>query len=215
MNGIRAALLAIGASLAVWAYSRSSKGTTTSPTSPSPTSPTSPWRVFVSRILEIAAADVARPTVESGPNRSPEIDAMLAQVGQAPGQNWCAAWVIDVILRAAIGLVLDLSWLAKSASAKAVGSSFAGGRAVGAKLVLARDATPENVPPGSVAYWDRSDPSRPETSWWGHIGFVREWLDAGRFASLEGNSGADGRRCALMTRLKADPRLIGFGVWPT
>lgn len=155
------------------------------------------------RIVALSRADIGN-IVETSKNSSPAIDAMLKDLGQGPAQNWCAAYVHDVIRRANdenidIGIV-------RSAGAKATGSSFK-------RIIQAKDATPDNVPPGSIPYWDRSDPAKPETSWWGHIGILDHWTGNTTFDTNEGNSGPTADRVARMHRTTTDPKFIGFGVW--
>lgn len=165
------------------------------------------WRTFTTRLLMFASQDAAQPIVETGGhNRGPEIDQYLAELGQAPGQNWCAAWLHDVIERARAGLNVALQ-ITRSAAAKVTGRSMP-------RQVTKSAAGPSSIPPASVVYWDRSQPGNPDTEWWGHIGFVVQWTGPRTFTTIEGNSGPTGDRVATMTRSLDDPRLLGFGLWP-
>jgi hypothetical protein len=176
---------------------------------------------FLERMVTISRDDVGE-IVEESKNSSPRIDAMLAYTGVSPGNNWCAAYVQDVVRRANTDK-LDLK-IALSAGAKATGNSMV--------VVTPSQATPQTVPPGSIVFWDRSDPNKPETAWHGHIGIVDSWIDADHVLTNEGNvspfSGglgdkflqtgqegipADKDRTAQMVRSLKNPKLLGFGIF--
>jgi hypothetical protein len=58
-----------------------------------------------------------------------------------------------------------------------------------------------------IAVWDRSDPARSSTAWWGHIGVVSQVAASG-FHSVEGNSGD---RVAENEHALSDSKLLGAG----
>lgn len=163
---------------------------------------------FAAGVLAIAKEDLAARIRE--PVRkvaSQEIrDLYLAPLGLPDGDNWCAAAVA--------------SWLRRAAKRTGHPSPIAGSG--GAKETMRQlqravlwidraDLRPEDVRPGMISVWDRSDPKRPETSWWGHIGVVAGPVDAsGVYLSVEGNSG-NGGEVAEMRRRLDDPRLLGMG----
>lgn len=175
----------------------------------------------------LAEAKKAQGIRESGgKNRGKEVDQYLANVGQAPGQNWCAAaawtWIRDAakVVGGALG-ALVLQKIKPTAGAQALMAEF---RSAG-WFVSAADVRSGKVPfppPGSLAFWDRSQP--PGTSWQGHVGAVSDRLKpptkgANVFSTIEGNSGAHGDQVIsspdeAIQRTIDDPRLLGFGVFP-
>jgi hypothetical protein len=161
---------------------------------------------FREALVALALADVDRIVESGGKNRGPEIDAALAEVGQAPGQNWCAA-LLSRWVRRAFQIAGVSPKFAGTAGAKATGYAAA----AAGELVKAPDMNPENCPPGTIVFWDRS-PGEPFSSWEGHIGVLIRWTSPASFVSAEANSGAQADRVALMPRRKDDPRLIGGAV---
>lgn len=157
---------------------------------------------FRNALMAVALADVDRVRESGGKNRGPEVDRALADLGLGPGQNWCAAylWV----------------WVRKAAAMAGIappfqgtgGAKVTGERAAAAgRKVLARDMSPETVPPGSIIVWDRS-PGEPFSSWEGHIGVLVQWTGSASFHTVEANSGQLGDRVADMARTTGDPRLM-------
>ena len=138
-------------------------------------------------------------------NAGPLLAPYFAEFGQAMGQNWCAMAVGTWIRRAAAALgvarPIEGSMGAKATQAQLV-------RAGAWQSAAALRARPGQLIPGMVAIWDRSDPARPETSWWGHIGIVREVDASGAFRSVEGNALP---HVATIARSLHDVRLLGAG----
>lgn len=154
--------------------------------------------------LEAARVDLARPTVETGPNSGPRIDQMLAEVHMPPGNPWCAAALT--------------AWMRAGAASARVPPPLAGG-------ALARDWIPQfqaldrwhdvaelragrGLRAGDVLVWRRG----PSHTTMGHIGIAESVSPQGDTAhTLEGNSGPDGARVARMVRALGDPLLLGAG----
>jgi hypothetical protein len=171
------------------------------------------WRrsggTFRAELVKRAAEDLG--IQETSKNDGPEVRQYLANVNQPPGQNWCAGavwtWIRDASERSGSPRVLEV--IPPTGSAKAVAD---GPKRVGWWVpVETVRASSERPPPGSVPIWDRSVP--PGSSWEGHIGVLESW-DGDTFKSIEGNSGATWDRVARMERALADPRLLGFVVFP-
>lgn len=162
---------------------------------------------FPSALVAFARADVGRVR-ETSPNRSPEIDRMLAATGQAPGQNWCAAalssWIRDASTDTGIAPP------GNSAGARALVDQLRHGGFV--KWMPAPDLPADFIPPvGAIGLWDRS--TEPG-GWQAHVGVATgEGRGPRRWASIEGNGPPTGDRVAEITRSLDDPRLLGFAVW--
>ena len=71
---------------------------------------------------------------------------------------------------------------------------------------------PADVVPGVIAFWDRSTPGRPDTSWHGHVGPVCEHAIGAAFGTIEANSGPTGQEVARMVRRLDDPKFLGIGL---
>jgi hypothetical protein len=164
---------------------------------------------FGSALVARARADLGR-VVELSPNSGPVVDVYLANVGGSPGSNWCAAavwtWTRDAAQASGAPRVLEV--VRPTGGAKDYAS---GPKRAGWWLDASAVSSPDQVPPGSVSIWDRSDP--PGSGWQGHIGVVEAWRGPGTWDSIEGNSGPAGDRVARMARTLSDPRLLGFVVW--
>lgn len=65
---------------------------------------------------------------------------------------------------------------------------------------------------GDLAIYDRSQPGKPETSWWGHVDRVSEVADES-YRNIGANEGAGGAWVEAWTRYD-HPRLLGFVVYP-
>jgi hypothetical protein len=196
---------------------RSSSAGSSSPSSgPSSAGSSSSGDAFRAALVARALEDVGH-VVESSPNWGPEIKGYLANVGILVPSNWCAAaaytWIRDAARRSGVLRVLEV--IKPTAGAKALAD---GPKARGwyVPIDVARAAAPHRLPPpGSLAIWDRSKP--PGSGFEGHVGIVEGWHvepSGPQFFSLEGNSGLDGRRVTRMDRNLADPRLLGFVVFP-
>lgn len=161
-----------------------------------------------------AALAVAREelgvTEDLGHNDGARIRDYWEGTGLGPPSNWCAAFVRFCLHTAAERFGLPLT-IEGSPGAKNTRDQFkAAGRWIPADVL--RDH-PELLIPGMVPVWDRSVPGRPETSWWGHIGFCSaQAAPNGLFRSIEGNSGAAGEFVEEMNRNVFDPRFLGAGV---
>lgn len=165
-------------------------------------------------LLAAALADVGEGETPAGSNRGPYVETLLARFGFAPPQNYCAAAVAKWLEDAARELG-EAPPIKGSPGAKAtMGQLAAASLWVPASAVraLAASGSSARPPPGSIAVWDRSDPQRPETAWWGHIAIVSGWPDVGRFATVEANR-VD-KVAQFDDRLLSEPRLLGFGVLP-
>lgn len=164
-------------------------------------------------IVRAARADLNVREVTK--NDGPRIREYFAESGINPPANWCAAstttWVREAA--AALGLAPPI---AGSMQAKKIGDQLrelSASGAAGARWFTAEDIRrdPSLLLPGDAVIWDRSDPAKPETSWYGHVGVVASPASARSFTTIEGNSGQLGDRVAEMTRSVDDPRLIGAG----
>lgn len=167
-------------------------------------------------LLARSDEDMGGRVVETGgKNRGPIVDQYLANVGQAPGQPWCAAtawtWLRDAARRTGLERVLAI--FKPSALAKSFMTSAQAQRPPWWVPASVARLERQRPPPGSFAVWDRSNP--PGSSWEGHVGLVTEWRNDGSwFLSREGNSGIQGERATVMDRPLADHRLLGFVVFP-
>lgn len=65
---------------------------------------------------------------------------------------------------------------------------------------------------GDLAIYDRSQPGKPETSWWGHVDRVSE-VGETSYRNLGANEGANGSWVEAWTAYD-HPRLLGFIVYP-
>lgn len=68
--------------------------------------------------------------------------------------------------------------------------------------------------PGDLLLWDRSEPGRPETAWWGHVGRVIEHDGGPVVETIEANTGTN-RAWAKLSRRLDDPRLLGAMAYPS
>lgn len=150
--------------------------------------------------------------VPAGSNDGPAIRAYFDGTGVEPPQNWCAAAVTTWMKRAAQKLGVSLP-VTGSLGAKALMEQF---RRTG-RFVTAAEIRRDHrrLSAGMIVFWDRSDPARPSTAWWGHVGVcssVEQDPAFGHiFGSIEGNSGTRGDRVAEMSRSVDDPRFLGAG----
>lgn len=164
--------------------------------------------------LSLADAVVARARLDvgvfedRGNNDGTRIREMGRRFGWIPGSNWCgiaaSEWIIDGASDAEVPCPII-----GSQGAQAIMAQF---KSVG-RWLPASDArkNPSLVTAGMVPVFDRSVPGRPETGWMGHIGITTGGVTNGKFPTIEGNSGVDGRRVAEMVRDLSDGRLFGFG----
>jgi hypothetical protein len=158
-------------------------------------------------VLAEAEADLTAGIREHGHNAGPEIEELyLKPMGLPPGSSYCAAAVCSWIRRA------------RSKGALVPITGAPGAKATMAQLDAAKLWTPKkklwagNLRPGNLLVWDRSDPSRPETAWQGHIGIV---VAVGREVVWTIEANADrplpcDAVCMLERRLD-EPRLLGAG----
>lgn len=163
-------------------------------------------------ILVAARADLLAGIREDwGHNDGPMIRKYAALFGAPPGSNWCALAVADWIRRGA-ALIGVTPPIAGDPSAKATMEQIMSADGCLWFDADALRANPALVKPGMVSVWDRSDKTRPETAWWGHVGVV-SWVApyGGAFKAIEGNSGAASDRVAEMARSLSDARLLGMG----
>lgn len=162
-------------------------------------------------IVRAARADL--DVREEGKNDGPRIRQYFEGSNITPPANWCAAatttWIREAAREAGLRPPIPGSMQAKKIGEqiRELASTGAADAAWHSAEDLRRD--PSLLRPGDVVVWDRSDPAKPETSWYGHVGVV---ASTGRsFTSIEGNSGQVGDRVAEMPRTVDDPRLIGAG----
>lgn len=163
---------------------------------------------LVSAVLARAKKDVGI-TEDFGHNDGMRIREMGRRFGFIPGSNWCAIAVSDWILVGAEDAGVRAP-VAGSQGAQALMGQF---KAAG-KWLAASDArkNPALVQAGMVPVWDRSEPARPESGWWGHTALTTGGANAARlFPTIEGNSGPKGDRCVENSRSLDDPKLFGFG----
>lgn len=163
---------------------------------------------LVSAVIARARKDIGI-TEDFGHNDGMRIREMGRRFGFIPGSNWCAIAVSDWILMGAEDAGVRAP-VTGSQGAQALMGQF---KAAG-KWLPASEArkNPALVQPGMVPVWDRSDPARPETGWWGHIGLTTSGVnELGRFHTIEGNSGPMGDRCVENERMLDSAQLFGFG----
>lgn len=149
-------------------------------------------------------------TEDLGHNDGERIRDYWEGTGNGPPSNWCAAFTRFCIQTAAARLGM-LPTIQGSVGAKATKDEFiAVGRWYPADVLRAH---PHLLVEGMVPVWDRSDPTRPETHWWGHIGVCElPCRQDGSFGTIEGNSGPLGKSVSQMVRNVHDPRFLGAGV---
>lgn len=163
-------------------------------------------------ILVAARADLLAGIREDwGHNDGSLIRKYAEPFGTPPSSNWCALAIADWIRRGAALLGVDAP-IAGSPGAKATMDQIMAANGCLWFDADALRANPALVKPGMVSVWDRSDKTRPETAWWGHVGVV-SWvaLYGSAFKCIEGNSGVAGDRVAEMARSLSDVRLLGMG----
>lgn len=165
-------------------------------------------------LVRAALADVGKGEHPAGSNRGPFVELLLGRFGFEPPQNYCAAAIAKWIDDAGRELG-EAPPVPGSPGAKATMGQLAKvGLWVPAADVraLAASGSALRPPPGSVAVWDRSQPEKPETAWWGHIAIVTDWPELGRFGTIEANRSDVVE--LFEDRMLAEPRLLGFGVLP-
>lgn len=153
-------------------------------------------------------------TAEEGHNDGARIREYDAVVGIEPPANWCAAFttwaVYGAIQRLGLEAVLTPPFRG-SGAAKGLRDELAGRLAwvpVGQLL-----EAPRRLRAGDLLVWDRSQPGKPETAGFGHVGIVVGVgrIELGEVDTVEGNSGPTGETVAAMVRRLDDPRLLGAG----
>ncbi|EYF01886.1 CHAP domain-containing protein [Chondromyces apiculatus] len=169
-------------------------------------------RTFAEALLAHAVADL-EVREDIGPNDGRRIREYFAGSRVTPPANWCAA-AVSFWLRAAareltIPPPIEGSLQAKQIATQLERAAQAGRGRWTSAPELRRD--PAALRAGDVVVWDRSDPAKPETSWFGHVGVVAGGAAGGAFDTVEGNSGPTGDRVARMRRRLDDPRLLGAG----
>lgn len=168
-------------------------------------------RSFASALIDAAARDID-VTEDIAKNDGRRIREYFAGSRVDPPANWCAAAVTFWVRAAARALSVPMP-IAGSLQAKVLGEQLAELAARGRGAWHTAEELRRNpalLKVGDIVVWDRSDPARPETSWFGHVGLVVE-IAGETFGTIEGNSGPHGDRVARMKRTLADPRLIGAG----
>lgn len=170
--------------------------------------------VFADALLRAARRDLDRGIREDiGKNDGERIRQYFAGSGITPPANWCAAAVTTWIREAALEAGVAPPPIAGSMQAKKIRDQIEeAGQWFDADAVR---ADPSIVRPGMIAVWDRSQPGKPETSWFGHVGVIVGPSGGGTFPTIEGNSGQMGDRVAAVDRRLDDPKLLGVGAaWP-
>ena len=169
-------------------------------------------------VLAAAREDLAAGVHETAHNDGDEIRKLYLDPAKIPpGSNWCAAAFWSWLRRAcaAVGVPMPIPG---SSGAKEIMTQIQHAAKLdpAVQWISAEEARarPELVEEGMVVIWDRSDPEKPATSWWGHIGVVAGSVASGMFPTVEGNSGPVGDRVAGMVRALRDPKLLGFGRLP-
>lgn len=163
---------------------------------------------LVSAVIARARKDIGVGE-DFGHNDGQRIREMGRRFGFIPGSNWCAIAVSDWLLKGAEDAGVRSPVQGSQGAQALMGQFKAAGR-----WLPASDArkSPTLVKAGMVPVWDRSDPARPESSWWGHIGLTTSGADVlGSFSTIEGNSGPKGDRVVENKRLLSEPKLFGFG----
>lgn len=147
---------------------------------------------------------------ETGTNTSPEIKAWLwaCKRGDRPlgltSGNWCAAFA-----SAATYAVLRSGETPPHGYRAGVVELVADAQESGAwrPAELALDGRWDPMP-GDLAVYDRSDPARPETSWWRHVNRVAWCARGSRLYSTVG--GNEGQSVREGEQTLDNPGLLGF-----
>jgi hypothetical protein len=153
--------------------------------------------------------DYTAPTIETSDNAGPRIDQMLANTGNAPGAPWCAAAVSTWFKEGAATLGTTVPF-ALSAGVIQIVQQFETPKNTQISWTSAADiqADPTIVQPGMIVAWSSS----PGSSSLSHIGLVvAASTDGVTYQTIEGNSGPNSDRVALMTRQIHAPTLFGMG----
>src|SRR5262249_49422375 len=121
-------------------------------------------------VLAAARVDlIAGGREDLGHNDGHRIREYAARVKGAVPANWWALALSAWLLAGAAALGIEAP-IAGSAGAQTVMGQFKAADRWFSAAELRAD--PTLVKPGMVPVWDRSDPAKPETAWWGHIGIV-------------------------------------------
>ena len=170
---------------------------------PKPTPPAPP-KGLAAAFLARAQADLDAGVVETAPNDSDRIRAMLAAVGVTWPDHWCAAAATDWIRGAAsdVGVAPPVRG---SAGALALMAQFQQAqRFISAAELLKH---PELLEPGMIGFETRGAAGSGK----GHTYAVETRATGTRFQSIDGNGGPQGDRVARTQRDLRDPRFLGVG----
>jgi len=155
-------------------------GSDTVPTSDASSDP------FLARVLQIAAAEEAKPVreVPKNSNRGPQVDAYLRRAGVAPGLSWCCAfvyWCFDETAQ----VLGRTNPMVKTAGCL---DHWRRAPAQGAQRILTSQAVenPDVVKPGMIFIIDHGRGL-------GHTGLV-EKVAGGLITTIEGNTDASRTR---------------------
>jgi hypothetical protein len=97
------------------------------------------------------------------------------------------------------------------AAAKELMADAIGSRAWHSRAELAQGWRPHT---GDLAIYDRSNPAKPETQWFGHVNRVIECVGPDSYQDVGANEGPHGEWVRGLRRFDA-PKLLGFISYPT
>lgn len=181
------------------------------PPAPAPTPPAPPVAgPFGNAVLSVAAEDLNAGIREHGHNAGPEIEELyLKPLGLPTGSNYCASAVTSWIRRAAARRGVPMP-VPGSGGAKALGDQF---KAIG--QWKAAPLRPEDLEPGDVLVWDRSNPKDPTTEWHGHTA-IADAVGTETVWTVEANADRPPPCDAvcMVARPIKDPLLLGRGRFP-
>ena len=157
--------------------------------------------------LAEAKLDLARGIKEEGGyNDGPAIEAYAQPLGLHAPISWCAAAYSAWVRRASKQLGIEPPPVGSALAQEVMRQFMALGRFIPVEQAVDADLTP-----GTTVIWSRL----PNPSWQGHIGIITAHTPGSdTFETIEGNSGPQGDRVALMVRSLsgyAGHDILGFG----
>lgn len=162
------------------------------------------------RCVEWSLSKVGVSESPPGSNSGPEISLWLSEcvrgdnnqkLGITKG-NWCAAFA-SAALEACLSPGDERPHMRRCSVAELMADAMACHAWVPIDLVRLGEYTPE---PGDLACYDRSDPTKPETSWYKHVNRVVAWHGE-TYDAVGGNE----NNAVRTSEQRADnPKLLGF-----
>lgn len=128
-----------------------------------------------------------------------------------PGANWCAVAAFGWFVQACNAIGIPVPIIGTHGAKALLAQLKAEGYGYINALVIKKGAV---LLPGAIVFWDRAQPGKPQTEWWGHVGVVVDSGAGTKFQTIEGNNGPLGDKVCLMQRTRSDKQLIGAILLP-